>query len=286
MKDSIFESEYSIKEAIKAFKERGLEALSTSEKGVLLSLMKSERDYVIDNHISSRQFDPDPVNEKYEGKGYKGYRTFLTLTQNEENMELIIEECARIPNRGLIALDQVPKVKINEEYRNLFPELAESLEREGQLTKALRCPNGYLVDGEKRKLLLGDQLETIEVPIGTECSNMVVLTQEQKRACVLDLYNVVSNETTFKEEIINLLMKRYGLSRSTVYRIIDPSIQEEKKQKQVAKLKEHQERIFRLKNDLKGLESSYQEVRTNQSRENVSTLLMYVEMTIGHIRSL
>ncbi len=286
MKDSILGSEHSIKKAVKTFREKGIEGLTKEESEILLSLMDTEYQ---NNH------SPNGPYPKYEGKGYKGYPTFLDRGTNPEGTEYALVEVAKLSNGKFVDLNEVPKVKINEEYRKLFPDIAESLEKEGQLTPALRYPNGYIVDGEKRKLLLGmDQLEIKEVPNGTEASNLVALTQEQKRVLIEDLEKqFVSNETNLQPsertdlaDRVKLYMKRYGLSRATVYRILNPSVQEEKKEKKAAKLKEHQERILRLKNDLKGLESSYQEVRTNQSRENVCALLMYVEMTIGHIRSL
>jgi hypothetical protein len=189
-------------------------------------------------------------------------------------------------------MKKVELLRINEEYRNLFPDLAESLEKIGLKAPILKDTNGYIIDGEKRKLLLGEEQikqNTLEVPVGSECSNLSGLTNEQKKPLVLDLYTqLVSNETV--ETSVKILMKRYGLSRATVYRWLNPEAyeynDERAKEKKVAKLKSSTLHIMSVKSDISYLESAAKMVQYHPTSENIQNLLMYVETAIGHMRLL
>ena len=249
MKDSILESEHSIKEAIKTFKEKGLEELSKKESEILLSLMDTE----YQNNRSPR--GPYP---KYEGKGYKGYPTFLDRGTNPEGTEHALIEVAKLPNGEFVDLNEMPKVKINEEYRKLFPELAKSLERDGLLQPVLIDDFTFTHDGEKRRLLLGlDQIKALGkleiVPVNSDFSNISpkFLSNETKEVIIRDLHaqyiNTFSNENGKYDNyelrelefgrnnhaFVKMCVKRYGISKATVYRWIDPAYFEETEKKRL-----------------------------------------------------
>lgn len=116
-----------------------------------------------------------------------------------------------------------PKLKINEEYRKTYPDLAKSLEKYGQIEPILIDDTGYIHDGMKRIQLCGkDQLFVKEVPVNSECSN-ISLTPKEKRQLFLFAYNLLFANAKFgdKTELITKLAKRYGINRATAYRWLD-----------------------------------------------------------------
>lgn len=115
------------------------------------------------------------------------------------------------------------KVKIIEEYRKVFPELASDLERNGQLEPILIDEDGIIHDGMKRVMLCGrEQLEKKTVPRESECSN-VLLSSKQKQPLFVFAYNELFANAKFgdKTELIQRLAKRYGVNRATAYRWLD-----------------------------------------------------------------
>ena len=123
-------------------------------------------------------------------------------------------------------------IKVNEQYRELYPEVAKSLEAEGQQLPILIDEYGYVHDGMKRLLLLGpDNVKKKIVSVVSECSNHTKLTYKQKHPLVVLAYRQltkpsgVSRETRYTEgspEAIEQIMRRYNLSRATTYRMVNP----------------------------------------------------------------
>jgi hypothetical protein len=242
---SLTEAQYQVRVILQTLKKEGLEGLSTEQKQHVKDSLVDIRETQIKNKVDIKDYK----NEEYPSKDVKGYKTFVQLKEvmvdNEPTFELT--EVAKVKN-GHVGLDQLPKLKINEEYRNLFPEQAQDLEKNGQDTPILMDANGFVHDGEKRKLLCGlDQLEIKLVPIDSECSNLNSLTNVQKKALSKDLYyqlkfpwnneifndeipnqfrvkhnlSVPNNETRDNSIIVKTISKRYGIPTRTVYRWIE-----------------------------------------------------------------
>ena len=113
---------------------------------------------------------------------------------------------------------KVPKMKIIEFNRHLFPELAMDLEENGQLQPVLVDEDGYIHDGAKRVILCGiEQLEKTLVPRDSECSNFYHLNKPQKQALIKMLHKQLC-KTEKKSAAADILAKRYNVGRATVYR--------------------------------------------------------------------
>ncbi|MGB9856496.1 MAG: hypothetical protein ACPLKS_08180 [Caldisericum exile] len=114
------------------------------------------------------------------------------------------------------------KIKINKEYKNLFPELAESLEKEGQLQDVLLDEDGFPIDGYKKILLCGlEQLRSRTVK-DAKATGYGLLSKEQRNIVLRGLHQLLLKKGLGSSEIVDRLAKRYGIHRATVYRILYP----------------------------------------------------------------
>jgi len=116
---------------------------------------------------------------------------------------------------------------VDEEARKLFPELARDLEVNGLINDVCIDEDGYIHDGLKRVRLLG--LEQIKglgklklVPKDSKCEN-VPLTKKDRMQHLKWSYEYLSQNAKFgdKVKIADVLAKRYGVSRRTVYMWIE-----------------------------------------------------------------
>lgn len=115
------------------------------------------------------------------------------------------------------------KLKINELNRPLFPELALSLEKYGQLQPILIDENGYVHDGQKRVLLCGlEQLTKTIVPINAPCSNESDLKRSTKQILIKSLWETANKSYGLK--CAKKLAERYGVSERTINRWVNPEI--------------------------------------------------------------
>src|SRR4030066_653391 len=114
-----------------------------------------------------------------------------------------------------------PKLKIIDWNRNLFPELALDLEKNGQLQPILIDEDGFVHDGAKRVILCGlEQLGSKIVDRTSECSNIHSLNTTQKRALAKLIFDQ-THKNHKVEESVQIIKKRYGVSRATIYRWLD-----------------------------------------------------------------
>jgi hypothetical protein len=132
--------------------------------------------------------------------------------------------------RGFIA--NVNKVKIiDEQARKLFSDLAADLEKNGLLSDVLIDDDGYIHDGLKRVRLLGlDQIKALgklkTVPKDSKCEN-IPLSKNARKQHLKWSYEYMSQNETWKNrssELIDMLAKRYGIGRATVYRWLEPEV--------------------------------------------------------------
>ena len=116
------------------------------------------------------------------------------------------------------------KLKVVDWNRHLFPDLADSLEKNGQVEAVLRDENGITVDGIKREILLGkEQVKFKVVPNNSATSNIHHLNKIQRKAVVKykyeQLYAVYGSMEAKKA-----IAKQYGLSLRTIERDLNPDV--------------------------------------------------------------
>lgn len=226
---------------------QGIESLTESEKAFVKESLREE--------IAEKK-DLYPV--MFQGKDYNGYETRVILREDANGKENLVE----LPDvdGDLTEINDLPEVKINEQYRNLFPVLSEELEKDGLLQTVLVDDFGFTHDGEKRRLLLGiDQIKALGkleiVPVNSDFSNISskFLSNETKETIIRDLHvqfksplTNVNGKYNFYEEndlmagrsnhaFVKMCAKRYAISERTVYRWIDPDYFAETEKKRLEK---------------------------------------------------
>jgi hypothetical protein len=116
------------------------------------------------------------------------------------------------------------KLKVIEWNRQLFPDLADSLEKNGQVEDVLRDEKGITVDGIKREILLGkEQVRVRNVPNNSATSNIHHLSKMQRKAITKYQYEQLT--TVYPSmEAKNIISKQYGISLRTVERDLNPNV--------------------------------------------------------------
>jgi hypothetical protein len=116
------------------------------------------------------------------------------------------------------------KLKVIDWNRNLFPDLADSLELHGQIADVLRNEDGITVDGIKREILLGKENVRFKVvPDGSAISNIHHLNKVQRKAVVNHKYEQLC-EKYGSMESKNIIAKLYGIGVRTVERDLTPDV--------------------------------------------------------------
>jgi hypothetical protein len=118
--------------------------------------------------------------------------------------------------------DIVAKVRINEQYRYVFPELAKDLEQHGQRVPVYITEDGIIKDGIKRTLLAVNpsELKTEIVEDDAFIENMP-LTRKQRNIVIKFAYdNIIKTGKYTNREVVEKLSKRYGLSTRQIENII------------------------------------------------------------------
>jgi transposase len=183
---------------------------------------------------------------------------------------------------------------IDEEARRMFPELANDLEVNGLINDVCIDEDGYIHDGLKRVRLLG--LEQIKglgklklVPKDSKCEN-VPLSKKDRMQHLKWSYEYLSQNATWKNrssELINMLAKRYGIHRATVYRWIQnnftESTQVRKPRKNRCDTCQYKNENFELKNKINELNGQLMKLKSEskeQLKEEISNSQYEVEQII------
>jgi hypothetical protein len=201
----------------------------------------------------------------------------MGMSENETVMENPYEEREQLFRS---AEQMTMKIRIvDEEARKLFPELANDLEVNGLISDVLIDDDGFIHDGFKRVRLLG--LEQIKglgklklVPRESKCENIVSLTRKQKMEHLKWVYEYhVSNDTwkNRSSQLIDMLAKRYGISRRTLYRWIETNFTEstqvrkpkEQKFKGKCNVCDYPRQVQNLTEELTRVREQYQKAITN-----------------------
>jgi hypothetical protein len=151
-------------------------------------------------------------------------------TITHEELEKQVEEAYKEREKLFRSTEQMTeqttmKVKIiDEEARKLFPELARDLEVNGLINDVCIDEDGFPHDGLKRIRLLGlEQIKALGkvkiVPRDSKCEN-IPLTKKARIQHLKWSYEYFSQNAKFgdKVKIADILAKRYGIHRATVYR--------------------------------------------------------------------
>jgi hypothetical protein len=166
----------------------------------------------------------------------------MGMSENEtityEELEKQVEEAYKERERLFRSAEQMTeqttmKVKIvDEEARKLFPELARDLEVNGLINDVCIDEDGFPHDGLKRIRLLGlEQIKALGklkiVPRDSKCEN-IPLTKKARIQHLKWSYEYFSQNAKFgdKVKIADILAKRYGIHRATVYRWIQNNFTE------------------------------------------------------------
>ena len=116
------------------------------------------------------------------------------------------------------------KLKVIDWNRHLFPELAESLESEGQIADVFRTEDGITVDGVKREILLGrENVRFKVVPDGSATSNIHHLNNVQRKAVVKHKYDQLCQKCG-SMEAKNIIAKQYGITVRTIERDLNSDV--------------------------------------------------------------
>jgi hypothetical protein len=116
------------------------------------------------------------------------------------------------------------QLKVIAWNRQLFPELALDLEKNGQIADVLRDEDGITVDGVKREILLGrEQVRVKVVPNGSVVSNIHHLNKAQRKAVVNYKYKQLY-EKYGSMEAKNAIAKLYGVGIRTIERDLSPDV--------------------------------------------------------------
>jgi hypothetical protein len=171
---------------------------------------------------------------------------------------------------------------IDEEARRMFPELARDLEVNGLINDVCIDEDGYIHDGLKRVRLLG--LEQIKglgklklVPKDSKCEN-IPLTKKDRMQHLKWSYEYFSQNAKFgdKVKIADVLAKRYGISRRTVYMWIENNTEPtfakianlHKPRKNRCDTCQYKNENFELKNKINQLNSELMKLK-NESKEQL-----------------
>jgi len=184
---------------------------------------------------------------------------------------------------------------VDEEARKLFPELARDLEVNGLINDVCIDEDGFPHDGLKRIRLLGlEQIKALGkvkiVPKDSKCQN-VPLTKKERIQHLKWAYEYLSqNETNWgsKKKIDEILAKRYGISRATVYRWIQnnftESTQVRKPRMNRCDTCQYKNENFELKNKINELNSQLMKLKSEskeQLKEEISNSQYEVEQIIA-----
>jgi len=170
------------------------------------------------------------------------------------------------------------KVRIvDEEARKLFPELARDLEVNGLINDVCIDEDGFPHDGLKRIRLLGlEQIKALGkvkiVPRDSKCEN-IPLTKEARIQHLKWSYEYFSQNAKFgdKVKIADILAKRYGIHRATVYRWIQNNFTEstrvrkpkEEKLRGKCNVCDYPRQVQNLEEQLARVREQYQKAITN-----------------------
>jgi hypothetical protein len=132
------------------------------------------------------------------------------------------------------------KLKVINWNKELFPELAISLEKNGQIEPVLRDEQGLTIDGIKREILLGkEQVQFKTVPRDSATNNIHHLNKQQRKAVVKykyeQLYKIYGSMEA-KKTIAN----QYGISLRTIERDLNSDVAPN-----VATSKPNKEKLYR-----------------------------------------
>jgi hypothetical protein len=118
----------------------------------------------------------------------------------------------------------VNTLKVIEWSRKLFPELASSLEKDGQITPVLRDEQGITIDGIKREILLGkEQVQFKTVPKDSATNNIHHLNKNQRKAVVKYKYEQLSKIHGSMESKKTIAL-HYGISLRTIERDLNSDV--------------------------------------------------------------
>jgi hypothetical protein len=116
------------------------------------------------------------------------------------------------------------KLKVIKWNRHLFPDLAASLEKNGQVEDVLKDERGITIDGIKREMLLGkEQVRIKTVPNDSATSNIHYLNKIQRKAIIKYQYDQLI-AIYGSMEAKNIISKQYGISLRTIERDLNPDV--------------------------------------------------------------
>jgi hypothetical protein len=243
-----------------------------------------------------------------------------------EELEKQIEEAYKEREKLFKSPEQMTiasKVKIvDENARKLFPELARDLEVNGLINDICIDEDEFIHDGLKRMRLLGlEQIKALGklkiVPRDSKCEN-IPLTKEARmqhlkwayeyflqnaklsqnatiygtklsqNATIYGETKLSQNATIYGKKIADILAKRYGIHRATVYRWIKNNFTESTQvRKSSRKYRcdtcQYKNEVFELKNKINELNSQLMKLKSEskeQLKEEITNSQYEVEQII------
>jgi serine/threonine protein kinase len=209
----------------------------------------------------------------------EGYKERERLFRNAEQMTEQITMKVRI---------------VDEEARKLFPELARDLEVNGLINDVCIDEDEFIHDGLKRVRLLGlEQIKALGklkiVPRDSKCEN-IPLTKEARMQHLKWSYEYFLQNAKFgdKVKIADILAKRYGIHRVTVYRWIKNNFTESTQVRKPRRNKcdacQYKNEVFELKNKINELNSQLMKLKSEskeQLKEEISNSQYEVEQILA-----